>query len=85
MSDLGEKGSPIHMKLVSEASPGKLAAMILLTLAPVAIAVLMQNPALRQALQMKLWKRMEIINTNAASYFDTAAKQAKFKYELAKM
>lgn len=34
---------------------GKLAAVALLTLAPVAVAILMQNPALRQALEMKAW------------------------------
>lgn len=77
--------SPVYMKVISDVSPGKAILVMVVTIAPVVAAILMQNPALRQAILMRTWKKMELINATAASYFDKAAKQCQFKYDLARM
>jgi hypothetical protein len=81
---LGDKNTPVHTKIMgSDASMGKLALVAVFTLAPVAIAILMQNPALRQSIQMKGWaafrkfahesaRKWERLESIAATHYDIA-------------
>ena len=77
--------APVYMKLISDMSPGKLVLMTVVTLAPVIAAILMQNPALRQSIQMRFWKKAELSYTNLSGFFERSAKQCQLKYDLARM
>ena len=77
--------SPLHMKMVGETSPGKVLAITIMSLAPVAIAIIMQNSALRQALAMKSWHYVRL----TAGKFERAASEIKsyagHRYDIARL
>ena len=78
--------NPIHMKIVgTDTGPGKVLAMGLLTLIPVAIAILMQNPALRQSLQMKAWYATRKVCHTGAEWWRKMEVVADHHYDIARL
>lgn len=84
--ELGTDAShPIHMKLISDVKLSRLILVGALTIAPVAVAILMQNPALRQQLQMRFWRSLGLGMAHTGSVFADAAEKCRMKYDLARM
>ena len=78
--------TPLHVKIVgTDAGPGKVLFIGLLSLVPVAVAILMQNPALRQQLAMRFWHDAEAAAAKTGKAFDGMARKAHLKYELVRM
>jgi len=78
--------NPVYMKIMgTDATPAKLVFVGLLTLAPVAVAILMQNPALRQQLVMRLWHSGEVVSGKTARAFEITARKCHMKYDLARL
>lgn len=91
METLEQPGSkperPIWMAMASVNKP-KLKDVILVTLvsvAPVAIAILMQKPALRQQLQMKFYNTSLRVSQNTAFAFGKMAMWAEEGYRKAQL
>jgi hypothetical protein len=82
----GTKGNPIHMKIVgSDISVGKLTVVALFTVAPVAAAIIMQNPALRQSLEMKFWNGLRAASRNTAKLSAKLESIAATRYDIARL
>jgi len=83
----GENASnPIYMKLTGpDGGMAKMVFVGLLTLAPVAVAILMQNPALRQQLVMRLWHSGEVATGKTGRAFEIMARKCHMKYDLARL
>jgi len=78
--------NPIFMRMIgTDTGPAKLVFVGLLTLAPVAVAILMQNPALRQHITMKLWHSGELASAKTARSFEVIARKCHMKYDLARL
>jgi len=81
-----EKVPTVNVKILpGNEGIGKLIAITLLSLAPVAIAVLMQNSALRQRIAMKLWQTGEISSGKIARQFGDVSAMCHHKYDLARL
>lgn len=77
---------PVNVRLAAtDAGMSKLVIVGLLTLAPVAIAILMQNPALRQALEMKAWNGARIICRKNARMWANLESIAATRYDVARL
>jgi hypothetical protein len=59
--------------------------VIAVSLAPVAIAVLMQKPALRQAIQMKIFHTSKIACQHVADFFQIMATKSAQEYQKVSM
>lgn len=82
----GTKESPLFMKLMPESVPVRQALIMgLLALAPVAVAILMQNPALRQSLKMKGWDAIRKMSKANAGYWRKMEMVADHHYDLARL
>jgi len=78
--------NPVYMRIMgTDATPGKLIFVGLLTLAPVAVAILMQNPALRQQITMRLWHSGEVTASQTSRAFEIMARKCHMKYDLARL
>lgn len=83
---IGESDNPVNVKVIpSGEAPAKILAIALLSLAPVAVAILMQNPALRQSLAMKAWKISESATMRISKTFADISAKCQFRYDLARM
>jgi len=82
----GSAENPIHMRIVGDGPDvKKLAIVAAFTLAPVAIAILMQNPALRQRIEMRFWRGLEIVSGKAAHGWADISKYAATRYDIARL
>lgn len=84
--ELGTPENPIRMQITgNDTSLGKMVLMGALTIAPIAVAIIMQHPALRQAIQMRTWHYIQL----SAGRFERAAKKAEtiaaHRYDLARL
>lgn len=78
--------NPIYMKvLTDDLSFKRLAAAILLTAIPVGIAMLMQNSAMRQRIQMNFWMTAERTAGRLSAQFATVQAHSHNMYEIAKL
>lgn len=81
-----ENDQPFRVKLVGQdVNPGKLLAIGLLSLAPVVVAILMQNPALRQALQLRAWHIARQAAKKGEAWCDKMGAIANHRYDLARL
>lgn len=82
----GTHDNPIHMTIVPGKPPiGKLVIVGLFTLAPVAVAILMQNPALRQSIQMRAWYAARKVSHTGAEWWRKMEVVADHHYDLARL
>ena len=78
--------NPIHMKIVgTEPNVSKLVLVAALSLAPVAVAILMQNPSLRQAIQMRAWFTLRKVSHTGAQWWRKMEVVADHHYDLARL
>jgi hypothetical protein len=85
---IGEsRDNPLNMRIVGTNEPGvgKLVIIAALTLAPVAVAILMQNPALRQAIEMKAWNMARIACRKNARMWANLESIAATRYDVARL
>lgn len=84
--DSNSPRNPIYMKLITDdLSIKRLAAAILLTAIPVGIAILMQNSAMRQRIQMNFWMTTERTAKRLSAQFGTVQAHSHNMYEIAKL
>ena len=77
---------PIRVKLVGQdVNPAKLLAIGLLSLAPVVVAILMQNPALRQAIQMRAWHMAREACHKGQGWLNKMEAITNHRYDLARL
>jgi hypothetical protein len=82
----GTHDNPIHMRIVAEKPPiGKLVIVGLFTLAPVAIAILMQNSSLRQAIHMRVWFTARKMSHSGAEWWRRMETIADHHYDIARL
>lgn len=84
--DSNSPRNPVYMKLITDdLSIKRLAAAILLTAIPVGIAILMQNSAMRQRIQMNFWMTTERATKKLSAQFATVQAHSHNMYEIAKL
>lgn len=82
----GTRENPVYMRFMdAEVSPGKFILMTAVTLAPVAIAILMQKPALRQAITMRLWNTATVVSIRQSEFWLAIAAKTERRFQIAKM
>jgi hypothetical protein len=85
----GERGTdknPLVMKLqAADVDAGRMLLMMALTIAPVAIAILMQNPALRQKLSMQFWITAQQIAGQGKRTLANVESIARTRYDIARL
>jgi hypothetical protein len=82
----GTHDNPIHMRIVAEKAPiGKLIVVGLITLAPVALAVLMQNPSLRRAIHMRTWYAARKVSHSGGEWWRRMEVIADHHYDIARL
>jgi hypothetical protein len=78
--------TPVNVRLApADIRMGKLVMVGLFTLAPVAIAILMQNPALRQAIEMKAWNTARGFCRRNARLWANLESIAATRYDVARL
>jgi hypothetical protein len=82
---IGEAGNPVHTKIVGDGGIGKVIAVTVISLAPVAIAILAQNPALRQSLELRAWSYMRLLAARNVRAWQKLEAMAQARYELARL
>jgi broad-specificity NMP kinase len=78
----GQKDNPMWMAIIPQ--PPKPRDMILITLvslAPIVIALLMQKPSLRQAIQMRAFHTTKVASQNVADFFQVIATKSAQEYQ----
>lgn len=87
MSEPGSNENPIVMKLVPGDPPGMAALirMTVFTVAPIAIAIIMQKPALRQAIVMRATHEAKNFCQTMADFWQDMALKMGTAYNRAKM
>lgn len=86
MSEQGTPENPIYMKWIQSGdTTSKLIVVGLLSLAPVAAAILMQQPALRQAIKMRVWNLAAKTSVKQSNWWLELARKAERQYSLAKL
>lgn len=85
MSEMGTRDNPINMRLTGESNMGKALALTILGVVPIAVAILAQNPALRQALQMRFWAAGSNITAKMGKGIEKANKICHMRYDLARL
>jgi hypothetical protein len=86
MDERGSEKNPLVMKLqAADADAGRMILMAILTIAPVAIAVLMQNPALRQKISMQVWSIAERLAGQGKRTMANVESIAKTRYDIARL
>lgn len=83
MDEQGTAKNPIVMKMIAERPP--LIQMFVLTVAPVAIAILMQKPALRQVIAMRLAHDAKEFCQGMADFWQDMALKCGTAYHKARM
>lgn len=81
----GTKENPLIMQMIREVKPSELIFMTLVTLAPVAIALLMQKPGLRQAIEMRLFHTGVKISKKGELFWYKMGLRAQTYYDIAKL
>lgn len=82
----GTDKNPISIKLVGqETKPVTLFMVGLLSIAPVIVAILMQNPGLRQAIKMRSYYYARIICGKNAQYWRKLETIADHRYDLSRL
>jgi hypothetical protein len=71
--------------VASDPGYGRMVAIGILTLAPVAVAILMQNPALRQAIQMRAWHFTRAFCRKNAEAWRKLESIAATRYDIARL
>ncbi len=86
MSQIGDKpDNPVWMAWVPVKPNTKQAIMLMIfSIAPVAMAILMQKPALRQAIQMRMFHGSRITCQNVADFFQILATKSAQEYQKAR-
>jgi hypothetical protein len=83
---IGEKGNPAHVKVETGEMPvAKMVVVAIISLAPVAVAILMQNPALRQALQLRAWNGARTICRKNQAMWAKFESIAATHYDIARL
>lgn len=85
--ELGTQENPVWMAVSGVQKP-KVKDIVIVTvisLAPVAIAILMQKPALRQAIVMRFWHYSRATTQAIANTFQDCATKAAMEYNKAKL
>lgn len=87
MSDQGTEKNPLVMKMLPGDPPGAaaFARMVIFTVAPVAIAILMQKPALRQAIVMRAALESQKLCQTMADFWSDLALKSATAYQKARM
>lgn len=87
MKESGTPENPIVMKLLPGDPPGMtaLVRMTLFTVAPIAIAIIMQKPALRQAIVMRSTHEAKKFCQGMADFWQDMALKMGTAYNRAKM
>jgi hypothetical protein len=82
----GTKDNPIWMSFSPrELDKKALVIAIIVPLIPVAIAILMQKPAYRQAIQMRFFHSSKIASQRVADFFQVIATKSAQGYQKAQM
>jgi hypothetical protein len=82
----GTKSNPLWMAIMPrEIKVKDFAVAIALTVAPIGIALLMQKPALRQAIQMRACHASKVSCQSMADMFQTLATKSAQGYQKASM
>jgi hypothetical protein len=83
MSEIGsEPGKPVWMAFVPNKPKMKDAIILtILSIMPIALAVLMQKPALRQAIQMRTYHTSKIICQDMADFWQVMATKSAQGYQ----
>lgn len=86
MTDQGTAKNPLVMKMVPSDPPGFAAFLriTVLTVAPVAIAIIMQKPALRQAIVMRATHEAKTLCQGMADFWQDMALKMGTAYNRAK-
>lgn len=82
----GTDKNPLVMKIQPpNANPARLALMMAFTIAPVALAILMQHPALRQQLQMRFWWTVKRVAGQSSKTWGNVESIAQTHYDIARL
>lgn len=77
---------PMWMAIMPQPpKPRDVIILTIVSLAPVALALLMQKPALRQAMKMKLCHTVKVSSQMTADFFQVIADNAASEYARAKL
>lgn len=87
MDDIGRKPqNPVWMALVPQRPKGKdMTIVLLMSVAPIAIAILMQKPALRQAIRMRAFHTTKIACQEMADFWQVLATRSAQAYQKAQL
>jgi len=86
MINPGSKDNPLWMALMPrEIKVKDFAIAVVLTVGPIAIAMLMQKPALRQAIRMRILHTTKEASQSLADAFQTIATKSAQGYQKAKL
>lgn len=87
MEDIGRNSdNPIWMALIPQKpKPRDMAVMMVLSIAPIAIAILMQKPALRQAIIMRTMHTTKEVCQEMADFWQIMATKAAQGYQKAQL
>lgn len=81
-----DQNNPLWMALVPRPIEKKaLIIAIALPLIPVAVAILMQRPAMRQAIQMRFFHTSKVVSQHMADFFQIMATKSAQEYQKAQM
>jgi hypothetical protein len=87
MDEQGTSKNPLVMKVIPPEPPGlgALIRMTILTVAPIAVAIIMQKPALRQAIVMRATHEAKYFCQRMADFWQDMALKAGTAYNKAKL
>jgi hypothetical protein len=84
--DLGSTANPVQVAIAPpQIQPGRLALMMIVSVAPIALAILMQKPALRQAIVMRAAHFLKETCQSQADFWQKAATRSAQAYNAAKL
>ena len=85
-SKLGSETNPVRVAMSPvEIKPGRMFLMVAVSVLPVAIAILMQRPDLRQAIVMRVHLTSKAICQRQADFWQTAATRSAQAYQTARL
>lgn len=81
----GTEENPVHMKIMADEHPGRFLMVLALSLVPVAAAIWMQSPALRQKVQMTFWHDVHKLAAGNAARWTRLESIARTRYDIARL